>query len=134
MDKSQSRPAISANPPEKRHAVDEARSDQSVRKTPAELELSSFFGLPDLRLILWGVALGVIITWFALMLIVPLMSNDLPMATPWQRLQDLFLTRPTTALLLLGVAVAFVLPNFAWLYVLFVWLRVLWRRSRVPQA
>ncbi len=112
MSKNQPRTAISTDIPEKRRA-----------------ERSSFFGLPNFRQVLRVTALGIVVTWFALMLVVPLMSNDLPMTTPWQRLQDLFLTHPTTVTLLLGVAVAFVLPNFAWLYVLFVRLRVPWRRS-----
>lgn len=114
MDKSQPRNAISTNAP---------------KQIPAEGP--SFLGLPNVRQLLWITALGVVVTWVALLLVVPLVSHDPPITAPWwQRLQDLLLTRPTTVVFLLALAVALVLPNFAWLYVLFVWLRILPPRTR----
>ena len=79
-------------------------------------------------------ALEITVAWFTLAVAVALVSDDLPVATLWQRLQVLFLSRPTTLAFLFVLATAIVVPTFIWFHVSFLWVLVLWRRWRASEA
>lgn len=100
--------------------MDEAQSDQLLR----------LLGFSSLRRLVLVLVLEVAVAWFALMFAVALVSDGLPMATLWQRLQALFSSQPQTVILLLSLAAAIVVPTFLYFHVLFLWLLVLWRRWR----
>lgn len=135
-------------PPEKLQAVDEAQSDQSGRRTPAkdrtrptskartkpQLELLRLLGLSSFGQAGLILVLEIVVAWAALAIAVALVSDDLPMTTLWQRLQVLISSRPTTVVFLLAIAAAIVVPTFLWFHVVFVWVLVLWRLRRAPQA
>ncbi len=134
--------------PEKMHAVDKAQSDQSGRKTPAkrptrrttktrtepQLGLLGLLGFSSFRQMVLVLAVEVAVAWSALTIALAFVSDDLPMATLWQRLQALFSSQPTTLVFLLGLAAAIVVPTFLWFQMVFLWIRVLWRRPRARQA
>ena len=123
--------------PEKVHAVDEAQSDQSGRRTPAKhssLELLKSLGFSSVWQLVVVMALEIAVAWFALAVATALVADDLRAATLWQRLQVLFLSRPTTLAFLFVLATAVVVPTFIWFHVSFMWVVVLWRRWRASQA
>lgn len=107
------------------HAKDEVRSDQSGRRKVAKHRLWSLLGLSSLRQVLLLLGLEIAVAWLVLALAVAFVSNDPPMTTSWQRLQVLFSSRPTTLVMLLGVAAGVMVPSFVWIQVLFVWMRIL---------
>ena len=123
--------------PEKVHAVDEAQSDQSGRRTPAKRpmrELLKILGFSSPWRLVVVLALEIAVAWFALAFAVAWVSDDLPVATLWQRLQALVLSRPTTLAFLFVLAAAIVVPTFLWFHVSFLWVLVLWRRWRASKG
>ena len=123
--------------PENVHAGDEAQSDQSGRRTPAERptrELLKSLGFSSFWQLVGVLALEIAAAWFVLVLATALVSDDLPAAMLWQRLQVLFLSRPTTLAFLFVLATAVAVPTFIWFQVSFMWILILWRRWRASQA
>ena len=119
------------------HAVDEAHSDQSGRGTPAKRptqDLLKSLGFSSFWQVVVVLALEIAVAWFALALATALVSDDLPAATLWQRLQVLVSSRPTTLAFLFVMATAVVVPTFIWFQVSFMWVLVLWRRWKASQT
>ena len=138
------KPGAQENP----HAVSAVRSvppDPSGSGAPAEhprpkarshthRELLNILGFSSLSRLILVLVLEIVVAFFVLAFAVALVSDDLPGATLWQRLQVLLSARPTMVFFLLTLASAIVVPTFIWFHVTFLWILVLWRRWRMSRA
>ncbi len=135
------KPGAQENP----HAVTSVPPDPSGSGAPAEharpkgrsythRELLNILGFSSFTRLILVLVLEIVVAFFVLALSVALVSDDLPGATIWQRLQVLLSARPTMVFFLLTLASAIVVPTFIWFHVTFLWILVLWRRWRMSRA
>ena len=104
------------------------------REPTQSVNLVKLLGFSSLWRLVLVLTLEIAVAFFALAIAVVSVSDDLPVATFWQRLQVLFSSRPTTLGFLFVLSTAIVVPTFMYFHVTLLWSRILWRHWRAAHG